>query len=144
MCCSRSFLRVKRRRSPSSKPASAQATIDMKVFPVNLREVHSRTRACKTLLDAVIDYLPSPLDKPAVEGHQSESSWGRLKCAKAEDAEPPLQLWPSRLSTIRSESFASSRIYSGFAQDRRYHREPPPPARPTAWARLVKMHAQQA
>ena len=30
----------------------------------------SRTRVCSRLLDAVVDYLPSPLDVPAITGHR--------------------------------------------------------------------------
>jgi len=49
------------------KAGIRQATIDMKVFPV-ICGTAFKNKGVQTLLDAVVDYLPSPLDKPAVEG----------------------------------------------------------------------------
>jgi elongation factor G len=49
------------------KKALRKATIDMKVFPVMCGSAF-KNKGVQTLLDAVVDYLPSPLDVPAVEG----------------------------------------------------------------------------
>jgi elongation factor G len=49
------------------KKALRGATIGMKVFPV-LCGTAFKNKGVQTLLDAVVDYLPSPLDIPAVEG----------------------------------------------------------------------------
>ena len=49
------------------KKALRKATIDMKVFPVMCGTAF-KNKGVQTLLDAVVDYLPSPLDVPAVEG----------------------------------------------------------------------------
>src|SRR6201999_1101508 len=49
------------------KKALRKATIDMKVFPV-LCGTAFKNKGVQTLLDAVVDYLPSPLDVPAVQG----------------------------------------------------------------------------
>ena len=52
------------------KKALRRATIDMKVFPV-LCGTAFKNKGVQTLLDAVVDYLPSPLDVPAGRGHRS-------------------------------------------------------------------------
>jgi elongation factor G len=49
------------------KAGIRQATIDLKVFPVLCGSAF-KNKGVQTLLDAVVDYLPSPLDKPPVEG----------------------------------------------------------------------------
>ena len=49
------------------KKGIRQATIDLKVFPV-ICGTAFKNKGVQTLLDAVVDYLPSPLDKPPVEG----------------------------------------------------------------------------
>ena len=49
------------------KKGIRQATIDLKVFPVICGSAF-KNKGVQTLLDAVVDYLPSPLDKPPVEG----------------------------------------------------------------------------
>jgi len=49
------------------KKALRSATIAMKVFPVLCGSAF-KNKGVQTLLDAVVDYLPSPLDVPPVEG----------------------------------------------------------------------------
>jgi len=49
------------------KKGIRKATIDMKIFPA-LCGTAFKNKGIQTLLDAVVEYLPSPLDKPAVEG----------------------------------------------------------------------------
>ena len=49
------------------KAGIRQATIDLKIFPVLCGSAF-KNKGVQTLLDAVVDYLPSPLDKPPVEG----------------------------------------------------------------------------
>src|SRR5487761_2679550 len=49
------------------KAGIRQATIDLKVFPVLCGSAF-KNKGVQTLLDAVVDYLPSPQDKPPVEG----------------------------------------------------------------------------
>ena len=49
------------------KATLRRATIEMKVFPVLCGSAF-KNKGVQTLLDAVVDYLPSPLDVPAIEG----------------------------------------------------------------------------
>ena len=46
------------------KSAIRKATIGMKIFPV-LMGSSFKNKGVQTLLDAVVDYLPSPLDIPS-------------------------------------------------------------------------------
>src|SRR5713226_1546033 len=45
-----------------------KATIALKIFPV-ICGTAFKNKGVQTMLDAVVDYLPSPLDIPSVEGH---------------------------------------------------------------------------
>ena len=49
------------------KAALRRATIEMKVFPVLCGSAF-KNKGVQTLLDAVVDYLPSPMDVPPIEG----------------------------------------------------------------------------
>jgi elongation factor G len=48
------------------------ATIGMKLFPV-LCGSSFKNKGVQTLLDAVVEYLPSPLDVPPIEGHNPDN-----------------------------------------------------------------------
>jgi len=68
------------------KKGIRQATIDLKVFPVICGSAF-KNKGVQTLLDAVVDYLPSPLDKPPVEGIDPHDHSVTL-IRKADDNEP--------------------------------------------------------
>jgi len=52
--------------------ALRKATLDLKVFPV-LCGSSFKNKGVQKLLDAVVDYLPSPIDLPAVDGVEPQS-----------------------------------------------------------------------
>src|SRR5262249_56212825 len=54
------------------KAAIRKGTIAMKLFPV-ICGASFKNKGVQALLDAVIDYLPSPLDIPPVEGTNPET-----------------------------------------------------------------------
>jgi hypothetical protein len=68
------------------KAGIRQATIDLKIFPA-LCGTAFKNKGIQTLLDAVVDYLPSPLDKPPVEGIDPYHL-DKIVTRKAEDSEP--------------------------------------------------------
>src|SRR6202453_760739 len=68
------------------KAGIRKATIDLKVFPVIWRSAF-KNKGVQTLLDAVVDYLPSPLDKPPVEGIDPHDH-SKIVIRKADDNEP--------------------------------------------------------
>ncbi len=68
------------------KSAIRKATISMSIFPV-LMGSSFKNKGVQTLLDAVIDYLPSPLDIPPMIGHDPEDLEKEL-IRKPDDSEP--------------------------------------------------------
>ncbi len=63
-----------------------KATIGMHVFPV-LAGSSFKNKGVQTLLDAVVDYLPSPLDVPPIQGLNPDNVEEHL-VRKADDSEP--------------------------------------------------------
>jgi elongation factor G len=53
---------------PEIKAAIRKLTVNSEIYPVLCGSAF-KNRGVQPMLDAVIDYLPSPLDVPAVEGH---------------------------------------------------------------------------
>ena len=53
------------------RAALRKGTLELKLVPVVTGSAF-KNKGVQTLLDAVVDYLPSPLDIPAVEGDQSQ------------------------------------------------------------------------
>ncbi len=68
------------------KAAIRKATIGMKIFPV-LMGSSFKNKGVQTLLDAVVAYLPSPLDIPPMIGHDPEDMEKEL-IRKPDDNEP--------------------------------------------------------
>ncbi|MGI4756838.1 MAG: elongation factor G [Janthinobacterium lividum] len=68
------------------KNAIRKATIGMKIFPV-LMGSSFKNKGVQTLLDAVVDYLPSPLDIPPMIGHDPEDPEKEI-IRKPDDNEP--------------------------------------------------------
>ena len=62
------------------------ATIGMKIFPV-LCGSSFKNKGVQTLLDAVVDFLPSPLDVPPIEGHNPDNM-EEVILRHADDSEP--------------------------------------------------------
>ncbi len=68
------------------KSAIRKATICMSIFPV-LMGSSFKNKGVQTLLDAVVDYLPSPLDIPPMIGHDPDDLEKEL-IRKPDDNEP--------------------------------------------------------
>ena len=121
------------------KAGIRQATIDLKVFPVICGSAF-KNKGVQTLLDAVLDYLPSPLDKPPVEGI-NPSHPDEKEVRKAEDAEP-LSALVFKLINDPFGKLSFVRIYSGSLKTGDTILNPRT-GKTERVGRLVKMHANK-
>src|SRR5215472_10183903 len=88
-----------------------KATIAMKIFPVICGSAF-KNKGVQTMLDAVVDYLPSPLDILSVQGHDVNDSEKKLE-RKASDDEPFAALVFKIMTDPFSGQLAFFRVYSG-------------------------------
>jgi elongation factor G len=92
------------------KASLRKSTIALKVFPI-LCGTAFKNKGVQPLLDAVVDYLPSPLDIPPVKA--IDPNTGKEVERKADDKEP----FAGLVFKIMSDSFVGQlafvRIYSG-------------------------------
>jgi elongation factor G len=121
------------------KAGIRQATIDLKVFPVICGSAF-KNKGVQTLLDAVVDYLPSPLDKPPVEGI-NPSHPDEKEVRKAEDGEP-LSALVFKLINDPFGKLSFVRIYSGSLKTGDTILNPRT-GKTERVGRLVKMHANK-
>jgi elongation factor G len=122
------------------KKSLRKSVIGMKLFPV-ICGTAFKNKGVQTLLDAVVDYLPSPLDIPPVEGLDPENPEKKV-IRKADDKEP----FAALAFKIMSDSFVGQltfiRVYSGHLKtgDSVYN---PGKRRSERIGRLLKMHANK-
>jgi elongation factor G len=120
------------------KKALRVATLALKAFPVFCGAAF-KNKGVQPLLDAAIDYLPSPLDRPPVVGFDPEKTDKEIIC-KLKFDEPSASL----AFKIANDPFAGSltyiRVYSGTIKvgDQVYN---PRTEKKERVQRLVKMHA---
>jgi elongation factor G len=99
------------------KKAIRRATLEFKIVPV-LCGTAFKNKGVQPLLDAVVDYLPSPLDVPPVEGfdpkHVDAEGKDLIVVRKPDDSEP----FTAIVFKIMSDPFVGRltyfRIYSGM------------------------------
>jgi elongation factor G len=95
------------------KKALRQATLDIKVTPV-LCGSSFKNKGVQPLLDAVIDYLPSPLDVPAVTGVEpTKDEEGRQAERPADDNAPFAALAFKVMADPYVGKLTYFRVYSG-------------------------------
>jgi elongation factor G len=88
-----------------------KATIALKIFPV-ICGTAFKNKGVQTMLDAVVDYLPSPLDIPPVQG--IDVNHPELKVTRrASDSEPFSALIFKIMTDPYSGQLAFFRVYSG-------------------------------
>jgi elongation factor G len=94
-------------------PALRRATLDAELVPV-LCGSSLRNKGVQKLLDAVVDYLPSPVDVPPVEGLSLEEE--RKEVRKTSDQEP----FSALAFKIAADPYVGKltylRVYSGSAK----------------------------
>jgi elongation factor G len=88
-----------------------KATIALKIFPV-ICGTAFKNKGVQTLLDAVVDYLPSPLDVPPVQGTDVDDHEKHLT-RKASDSEPFAALVFKIMTDPYVGQLAFFRVYSG-------------------------------
>ena len=104
------FLDGKEITAKELKPAIRKATIALKMVPVLCGSSY-RNKGVQNLLDAIVEYLPSPLDIPSIEGVNPKTDKEELR--HSSDSEPLSAL----LFKIMTDPFvgriAFVRLYSG-------------------------------
>jgi elongation factor G len=88
-----------------------KATIALKIFPV-ISGSAFKNKGVQTMLDSVVDYLPSPLDIPPVEGTDVDHPEKTL-VRHADDKEPFSALVFKIMTDPYSGQLAFFRVYSG-------------------------------
>ena len=121
------------------KAGIRQATIDLKVFPVICGSAF-KNKGVQTLLDAVVDYLPSPLDKPPVEGIDP-SHHDKIVIRKPDDNEP-LSALAFKIINDPFGKLSFIRVYSGSLKTGDTVLNPRT-GKTERVGRLVKMHANK-
>ena len=93
------------------KAGIRKATIGLKIFPVICGSAF-KNKGVQTMLDAVVDYLPSPLDIPPVQGLDVDNP--EIKIVRhASDSEPFAALVFKIMTDPYSGQLAFFRVYSG-------------------------------
>ncbi len=92
------------------KTVLRRATLEMKVVPVLCGSAF-RNKGVQTMLDAVVDYLPSPLDIPPVEGTHPDK--GDAIVRRAADDEPLSALAFKIMTDPYVGTLGFIRVYSG-------------------------------
>ena len=104
------FLDGKEITAEELKPAIRKATIALKMVPVLCGSSY-RNKGVQNLLDAIVEYLPSPLDIPSIEGLNPKTEKEEVR--HSSDSEPLSAL----LFKIMTDPFvgriAFVRLYSG-------------------------------
>ncbi|HVP37125.1 MAG TPA: elongation factor G [Terriglobales bacterium] len=107
------FLNEKPIQPEEIKRALRKGSLDAKVVPV-LCGASFKNKGVQKLLDAVVDFLPSPADLPAVKGINPES--GETEERKVSDDEPFSALAFKIVSDPFIGKLTYFRVYSGFTK----------------------------
>ncbi len=93
------------------KEAIRNATVNAKLYPVFCGAA-LRNKGVQPLLDAVVDYLPSPKDKPAVQGHDVNDH-DKIIVREVDDKEPFCALVFKIMTDPHVGKLSYMRVYSG-------------------------------
>jgi elongation factor G len=121
------------------KKALRGATISMHVFPVMCGSAF-KNKGIQTLLDAVVDYLPSPIDLPPVEGVDPADPSVVLTRETSDEA--PFSALAFKLINDPFGKLSFIRVYSGVLKTGDTVLNPRT-GRTERVGRLVKMHANK-
>jgi elongation factor G len=119
--------------------AIRKATIAIKLTPVICGSAF-KNKGVQQLLDSVVDYLPSPLDIPSIEGTSPDKS--KTEIRKADDKEPFSGLVFKIMTDPFVGQLAFFRVYSGSLNSGAYVFNSTKQRRERI-GRLLKMHANK-
>ncbi|WP_299031728.1 elongation factor G [uncultured Anaerococcus sp.] len=105
-------------REEEMKTAIRKATIQRKIFPCLLGSAY-KNKGVQPLLDAVIDYMPSPVDVPAIEGVDPKDPEVTLERHPGDD-EPAAALAFKVVTDPYVGKLIYARIYSGTIESGSY------------------------
>src|ERR1700754_2805923 len=115
------------------------ATIGMKLFPVLCGSAF-KNKGVQTLLDAVVDFLPSPLDVPPIEGVNPKTD--AVESRPAEASAPFAGLVFKIMADKHLGQLSFVRIYSGTIRAGSYAYNPVKGTKERV-GRLMRMHANK-
>src|SRR5258705_3732299 len=121
------------------RAALRKGTIDLTLVPV-VTGCAFKNKGVQTLLDAVVDYLPSPLDVPPVEGINPKS--GDVEVRPADAAAPFAGLVFKIMADKHLGQLSFVRIYSGTIKAGSYAYNHVKDTRERV-GRLMRMHANK-
>jgi len=117
-----------------------KATIAMHIFPV-ICGTAFKNKGVQTMLDAVVDYLPSPLDVPPIEGHDVDDP-EKILIRHASDSEPFSALVFKIMTDPYVGQLAFFRVYSGTLKSGEFVFNVAK-SRKERVGRLLRMHANK-
>jgi elongation factor G len=124
---------------PEIRKALRAGTISLKLVPVVTGSAF-KNKGVQTLLDAVVDYLPSPLDVPPVEGINPKSD--AIETRPAEASAPFAGLVFKIMADKHLGQLSFVRIYSGTIKAGSYAYNPVKGTKERV-GRLMRMHANK-
>ncbi|GIP24764.1 MULTISPECIES: elongation factor G [Paenibacillus] len=98
------------------KAALRKGVVEVKIFPVICGSSY-RNKGVQLMLDAVIDYLPAPIDVPDIKGHLDD---GTEAIRKSSDEEPFSALAFKIMTDPYVGKLTFFRVYSGVLQSGSY------------------------
>src|SRR3982751_1195838 len=124
---------------PEIRKALRKGTLDLKLVPVVTGSAF-KNKGVQTLLDAVVDYLPSPLDVPPVEGVNPKT--GEAETRPADASAPFSGLVFKIMADKHLGQLSFVRIYSGTIKAGSYGYNPTKDSKERV-GRLMQMHANK-
>jgi elongation factor G len=121
------------------RKALRKGTLELKLVPVVTGSAF-KNKGVQTLLDAVVDYLPSPLDIPPVEGINPKT--GEIELRPPEASAPFSGLVFKIMADKHLGQLSFVRIYSGTIKAGSYAYNPIKETRERV-GRLMRMHANK-
>ena len=121
------------------RKALRKGTLELKLVPVVTGSAF-KNKGVQTLLDAVVDYLPSPLDVPPVEGVNPKNS--ETETRAADSSAPFSGLVFKIMADKHLGQLSFVRIYSGTIKAGSYAYNPTKDSKERV-GRLMRMHANK-